>query len=117
MPELPASDVASTEALGGQVITLGPDRGYLNVLDPGEATAAAERLPAAGHHSLAAEVLADAHGRRNTIVAALLTTCAAHPPPTGRKPSSTGHSRSSTTATTPVPARLVNAPSRSSVTC
>jgi len=28
-------------ALGGQVITLGRGRGYLNILDPGEATAAA----------------------------------------------------------------------------
>ncbi|WP_380164832.1 hypothetical protein [Jannaschia sp. R86511] len=72
--------VASTEALGGQVITLGPGRGYLNVLDPGEATAAAQRLRAAGHHDLAAEVLADAHGRRHTIVAALLTIMRGAPP-------------------------------------
>ena len=32
------------EALGGQVIELGRGRGHLNVLDPGEATAAADRL-------------------------------------------------------------------------
>lgn len=33
-----------------------------------------------GHHSLAAEVFADAHGRRNTIVAALLTIMRGAPP-------------------------------------
>ena len=32
------------EALGGQVITLGRGRGYLNILDPGEAVMAAEKL-------------------------------------------------------------------------
>lgn len=60
-------------ALGGQVITLGRDRGFLNVLDPGEATDAAARLRAAGHTKEAGEVLADAHGRRLNMVLALLT--------------------------------------------
>ncbi len=72
--------VASTQALGGQVIPLGPGRGYLNVLDPGEATHAAQRLRAAGHDARAAEVLADAHGRRHTMVAALLTIMRGKPP-------------------------------------
>lgn len=36
--------VAMVKALGGQVISLGNDRGYLNVLDPGEATQVAKRL-------------------------------------------------------------------------
>ncbi len=56
-------------ALGGQVIQLGRGRGYLNILDPGEATAAAERLTGQARK----EVLADALGRRHTMVAALIT--------------------------------------------
>lgn len=68
------------EALGGQVITLGRGRGYLNVLDPGEATEAAARLLAAGHTKQAAEVIADAHGRRQTMVSALLTILRSAPP-------------------------------------
>jgi hypothetical protein len=67
-------------ALGGQIITLGRGRGYLNVLDPGEATAAAARLRAAGYAREATQVLADAHGRRHTMVAALLTIMRAAPP-------------------------------------
>ena len=57
------------EALGGQVIRLGRGRGYLNVLDPGEATSAAERLQGRAR----AEVLADALARRHTMVATLIT--------------------------------------------
>lgn len=68
------------EALGGQVITLGRGRGYLNVLDPGEATEAAARLREAGYEKEAAQVLADAHGRRHTMVAALLTILRSAPP-------------------------------------
>ncbi|WP_291882954.1 ATP/GTP-binding protein [Cellulomonas sp.] len=64
------------EALGGQVITLGRGRGYLNVLDPGEATAAAARLSGTARQ----QVLADAHGRRHTMVAALLTIMRSAPP-------------------------------------
>jgi hypothetical protein len=67
-------------ALGGQVITLGRGRGHLNILDPGEATAAAERLRAAGRETERAQVLADAHGRRHTMVAALLTILRKEPP-------------------------------------
>ena len=57
------------EALGGQVITLGRGRGHLNILDPGEAKAAAQRLTGRAR----AQILADAHGRRHTMVSALLT--------------------------------------------
>ena len=55
-------------ALGGQVIPLGRSRGYLNVLDPGEATAAAARLTGTAR----LELLADARGRRHTMVCALI---------------------------------------------
>ncbi|MGW9114519.1 ATP/GTP-binding protein [Microbacterium sp. NPDC055683] len=68
------------EALGGQVITLGRGRGYLNILDPGEATEAAARLREAGFEKEAAQVLADAHGRRHTMVSALLTILRSAPP-------------------------------------
>lgn len=61
--------VDMVQALGGQVISLGRGRGYLNVLDPGEATEAAQRLTG----SARAAVLADAHGRRLTMVSALIT--------------------------------------------
>lgn len=49
------------EALGGQVISLGPGRGHLNVLDPGEATGAAARLLAAAeeHRATANRTLND----------------------------------------------------------
>lgn len=61
--------VDMVQALGGQVIAVGRGRGYLNVLDPGEATEAAQRLTGAAR----AAVLADAHGRRLTMVSALVT--------------------------------------------
>lgn len=68
------------EAMGGQVITLGRGRGYLNVLDPGEATEAAARLLEAGFEKEASQVMADAHGRRHTMVSALLTIMRSAPP-------------------------------------
>ncbi|NQX29665.1 ATP/GTP-binding protein [Microbacteriaceae bacterium VKM Ac-2854] len=97
------------EALDGQVITLGRGRGYLNILDPGEATQAATRLREAASAALAEaesleragqptaqalarrrqgakcerlaeQVLADAHGRRLTMVSALLTILRSEPP-------------------------------------
>ncbi|MGC5225144.1 ATP/GTP-binding protein [Micromonospora sp. DT81.3] len=67
-------------ALGGQVITLGRGRGHLNILDPGEAHEAAERLRAAGKEKERQQVLADAHGRRHTMVSALLTILRKEPP-------------------------------------
>jgi hypothetical protein len=56
-------------ALGGQVITLGRGRGYLNVLDPGEATEAAAMLTGDARRAL----IADSHGRRLNAVSSLLT--------------------------------------------
>lgn len=67
-------------ALGGQVITLGRGRGHLNILDPGEAFEAAERLRQAGKEKERQQVLADAHGRRHTMVSALLTILRKEPP-------------------------------------
>ena len=64
------------EALGGQVISLGRGRGHLNVLDPGEARAAADRLTGKAR----AQVVADAHGRRLTMVSSLLTIVRSSPP-------------------------------------
>ncbi len=57
------------DALGGQVIKLGRGRGYLNVLDPGEAQAAAARLTGRARR----EVLADALARRHTMISTLIT--------------------------------------------
>ncbi len=68
------------EALGGQVIRLGRGRGYLNVLDPGEATSAAQRLREHGFDKEAQEVLEDAHGRRLAMVSSLLTILRKTPP-------------------------------------
>ena len=68
------------EVLGGQVISLGRGRGYLNILDPGEAVEAAEALRARGYTKEADEVEADAHGRRLTMVSALLTIMRKSPP-------------------------------------
>jgi hypothetical protein len=62
--------------LDGQVITLGRGRGYLNVLDPGEATAAAMRLTGEARRAL----LADVHGRRLNAVASLITILRGNPP-------------------------------------
>ncbi|MGY1622161.1 hypothetical protein ACI789_08205 [Geodermatophilus sp. SYSU D00965] len=64
------------EAIGGQVIRLGRGRGHLNVLDPGEAVAAAARLTGDARE----QVLADAHGRRHAIVSALITVMRGTPP-------------------------------------
>jgi hypothetical protein len=64
------------EALGGQVIRLGRRRGYLNILDPGESAAAAERLTGGARE----QVIADARGRRHTMVATLITILRDKPP-------------------------------------
>lgn len=56
-------------AMGGQIIKLGRGLGSLNVLDPGATAAAAARLPEEARTKL----IADAHGRRLNMVAALLT--------------------------------------------
>jgi hypothetical protein len=56
-------------AMGGQVIKLGRGLGSLNVLDPGATASVAARLP----EQARAKLVADAHGRRLNIVAALVT--------------------------------------------
>ncbi len=55
-------------ALEGQVIQVGRGRGHLNILDSGEATAAAARLTGQAR----TDVLADAIGRRHTMACALV---------------------------------------------
>lgn len=55
-------------ALGGRVVRLGRGQGKLNVLDPGAARAAAERLSGRAR----TELLAEARARTRTMVAALV---------------------------------------------
>lgn len=68
--------VDGIRALGGQVISLGRDRGSLNILDPGEATAAAARLTGKAR----GEVLADARTRVAANLSGLITIARAAPP-------------------------------------
>ncbi|MEU1132630.1 ATP/GTP-binding protein [Streptomyces sp. NPDC005900] len=63
-------------ALGGQVITLGRGRGFLNALDPGEGKQAAARLTGSARRALEADV----HGRRLNMVASLITILRGAPP-------------------------------------
>lgn len=63
-------------ALGGQVIELGRGRGHLNVLDATAMLAAADRLTGRARGAL----IADARGRRHTMVSALLTLLRRQPP-------------------------------------
>lgn len=63
-------------AIGGQVMELGPGAGALNVLDQAHARAAARRLVGV----LRAQVLADAHTRRQVGVSSLLTISRAAQP-------------------------------------
>jgi hypothetical protein len=74
--DLKPDHVAVIEALDGDVIGLGRGRGYLNVLDATEALHASERLT--GHAR--AELIADARGRRLTMICALVTILRAAPP-------------------------------------
>ncbi|WP_440915795.1 helicase HerA domain-containing protein [Crystallibacter degradans] len=74
--DLKGEHVDLVRATGGQVIPLGRGRGYLNILDPGEALEAAERLTGDAR----ARVLADAHARRLNMVIALITISRNQPP-------------------------------------
>jgi hypothetical protein len=56
-------------ALGGKVVSLGRGQASLNVLDPGAALGAANRLVGTARRKL----IADAHGRRVTMLSALIT--------------------------------------------
>ena len=68
-------------ALDGQVITLGRGRGYLNVLDT-DTRPAGRRASSAtvSTRKLGRELLADAVGRRHTMVSALISIQRGHPP-------------------------------------
>jgi hypothetical protein len=59
-------------AMDGQVVSLGPGKGSLNVLDPGDAHDAIRRLREAGQHQLATELSEEIRSRRLTSVRALL---------------------------------------------
>ncbi|HOB50988.1 MAG TPA: hypothetical protein PKK01_17010, partial [Mycobacterium sp.] len=72
--------LAMIQALDGQVIPLGRGRGAINVLDPGQAPAAARRLRAAGRDRQAAELLADTHGLRLNMLSSLITILRKSPP-------------------------------------
>jgi hypothetical protein len=71
--DLKGEYVELISALGGQVIPVGRGRGYLNVLDMGDAPKAAKQLQAAGQLEAAAHLLAAAKGRRQIAVETLLT--------------------------------------------
>lgn len=66
--------------LGGQVITLGPGQGHLNVLDPGESREAAAKLRSTGNDELADRLIAEAADLRLTMVASLITLARREPP-------------------------------------
>lgn len=71
--DLKGEHVPLVAALGGQVIPVGRGRGYINVLDMGDAIAAVYALRAAGHKSAADQLLAEAKGRRQSALEMLLT--------------------------------------------
>lgn len=71
--DLKPDHVDRIRAMDGQVIPLGHGRGYLNIMDPGEAVEAARQLRASGHDDLANELDADTHSRRLTILSAHMT--------------------------------------------
>ena len=61
--------VDEIEAMGGQVIQLAPGRGHLNVLDPREISAIADRLPP----DIREKLLVDAHTRKLQLLLALIS--------------------------------------------
>jgi hypothetical protein len=74
--DLKPDHVPVIRALGGDVIELGRSRGHLNVLDATEAMEAAARLTGQAR----ANVIADARGRRLTMICALVTILRTQPP-------------------------------------
>jgi hypothetical protein len=86
-------------AIDGQVITIGPGQGHINILDPGDAMRAAARLEKAAEAAASqgeaerAEqlrqarraVLAEAHTRRTTVLGALMTILRGGKPPEDRE--------------------------------
>ncbi|PWJ23036.1 hypothetical protein ATK17_3927 [Branchiibius hedensis] len=67
--DLKPDHVDIIERIGGQVIKLGPGLGAINVLDPGEASAASRLLSGSAREV----ILADSRARRRTMLEALLT--------------------------------------------
>lgn len=61
--------VDEIRAMGGQVITLAPGRGHINVMDPGEISAIAHTLP----EKIRNELMIDAHSRKLQMISALIT--------------------------------------------
>lgn len=78
--DLKAEYVDLIRALGGQVAQLGRGRGHLNPLDRSYALAAADQLVGKAR----AEVLADSHGRRLTMICTLIALTR-HQQPTDRE--------------------------------
>lgn len=71
--DLKGEYVELIRALGGQVIPVGRGRGYLNVMDLGDAPAAAKKLLVAGQTESAQHLMAAAKSRRQVAVETLLT--------------------------------------------
>lgn len=78
--DLKGEHIALIAALGGQVISVGRGRGYINVLDMGDALQAVYNMRAAGHRDAAAALLAEARARRQAAVETLLTIGSGMPP-------------------------------------
>lgn len=71
--DLKGEYVKLISALGGQVISVGRGRGFINPLDMGEALDAVQRLRDAGQKDAASKLLAEAKGRRQAAIETLLT--------------------------------------------
>ena len=67
--DLKPDEVDLVKAMGGEVIQFAPGRGHLNILDPGEITEIAARLPEEQREQL----LVDAHSRKLELLSALIT--------------------------------------------
>lgn len=88
--DIKAEYVGMTQAMGGQVITLGHGVGALNPLDVGalgrvvpQLEANAEHLAAIGQHDLIRRTKEQVHGRQVALVSALVGLARAHNPGTG----------------------------------
>lgn len=71
--DLKGEHVALIEAIDGQVIKVGRGRGYINALDMTAAMTAAARLREAGFPEQAADLMADAKGRREVALETVFT--------------------------------------------
>jgi type IV secretory pathway VirB4 component len=79
--DLKGEHVDLTRALDGQVISLGlGGRGYLNILDPGNAKSAIKKLTQAGYEKQAREIRADMQMRQLNMVSSLISISRMTPP-------------------------------------